>query len=283
MKKYIAVFFFLIAALLVCFTPVSAEHFQAEVLPHKISPGEAFIVKVTGMKTIHLPSASLAKKKLNFSSCGEGCFIAIGAVGLKTKPGIYTIKVRAGKKKKNLKLNVMHTIFPTLKLTLHEDKVFLNPDDLRRAKSEKKRLQSIFQKVSDRLWDSGFILPLENEISTVFGAKRILNHKRISVHRGVDIQGCDGEGVKASNAGRIVLADELFFGGNTIILDHGQGIYTIYMHLSKFNVKLGDIISKGNVIGLVGSSGRSTGPHLHFGVKVLNINTDPVSFTELEL
>jgi murein DD-endopeptidase MepM/ murein hydrolase activator NlpD len=125
------------------------------------------------------------------------------------------------------------------------------------------------------------MLPLENETSTLFGTKRILNKKRVSVHKGLDIKW--EEEVKASNSGRVVLAEELFFGGNTIILDHGQGIYTIYMHLSEFNITPEDIISKGDVIGLVGSSGRSTGPHLHFGVKVLNINTNPISLVKLNL
>jgi len=152
-----------------------------------------------------------------------------------------------------------------------------------RAKREDKRLKSICQIVSERLWEGKFILPLENDISTVFGTKRIINQKMISIHRGVDLKGQEGEEVKASNSGRAVLAEELFFGGNTIILDHGQGIYTIYMHLSKFNVKPEDIILKGDIIGFVGSSGRSTGPHLHFGVKVMDINTNPVSLAKLNL
>ncbi len=125
------------------------------------------------------------------------------------------------------------------------------------------------------------MLPLENETSTLFGTKRILNKKRVSVRKGLDIKG--EEEVKASNSGRVVLAEELFFGGNTIILDHGQGIYTIYMHLAEFNITPEDIISKGDVIGFEGSSGRSTGPHLHFGVKVLNINTNPISLVKLNL
>jgi murein DD-endopeptidase MepM/ murein hydrolase activator NlpD len=79
------------------------------------------------------------------------------------------------------------------------------------------------------------------------------------------------------------LAEELFFGGNTVILDHGQGIYTIYMHLSKFNVSPGDTVSKGDVIGLVGSTGRATGPHLHFGAKVTGINVNPASLINLKL
>jgi murein DD-endopeptidase MepM/ murein hydrolase activator NlpD len=133
------------------------------------------------------------------------------------------------------------------------------------------------------MWEGKFIAPLENEISTVFGTKRVMNEKWTSVHRGMDIRGKEGEQVRASNSGKVVLSEELFYGGNTLVLDHGQGIFSVYMHLSGFNVKSGDIVSKGDAIGLVGSSGRSTGPHLHFGVKVVGINVNPVSLMKLEL
>lgn len=274
---------FSVSVFFIFFTYTPADAFQADVLPYEISPGEAFIIKVTGAKTSRLPSALLAGKKFYFSSCGKGCFVAIGAVEMKTKPGVYTIRVKIGKKRRNLNLIVKHTRFQTIKLDLPDDKVFLSPENLRRVKREDRRLKSTCRMVSDRLWEGSFILPLENDISTEFGTKRIINNKRISVHKGVDIKGQEGEEVKASNNGRVVLAEELFFGGNTIILDHGQGIYTIYTHLSKFNVEPRYVVSKGEIIGFVGSSGRSTGPHLHFGVRVLNINTNPVSFVELDL
>ncbi|NWF76612.1 MAG: M23 family metallopeptidase [Nitrospirae bacterium] len=87
----------------------------------------------------------------------------------------------------------------------------------------------------------------------------------------------------ASNSGKVVFKRELFFGGKTIIIDHGDGIYTIYMHLSKYNVKLHEIVPKGFIIGYVGFTGRSTGPHLHFGVKISKINVNPISLFELEL
>jgi len=282
MKKHSVILVFL-SLVFVFSTHAYAHAFQAEILPFEISSGEAFTIKVTSTRSSKLPIASLNGKQFYFSSCGEGCFVAIGAIGIETKPGVYTIALRVGKKKKNLQLVVKHISYPTLSLTLPEDKVFLSTENLRRAKREAKKLKSICQIVSDRFWEGSFILPLENDITTVYGTKRIINRKMISVHKGVDIEGQDGMEVKASNNGRIVLAEELFFGGNTIIIDHGKGIYTIYMHLLKFNVKPQDIVSKGDIIGLVGSSGRSSGPHLHFGVKVMNMNINPVSLIKLDL
>jgi murein DD-endopeptidase MepM/ murein hydrolase activator NlpD len=260
-----------------------AASFKAEIYPRRISPGDAFRIKVTGGQKLQLPSASLAGKTFYFTGCGENCFVAIGAIDLNAKTGGHSVKVTAGTNQRSVRLSVKKTRFPELRITLPEEKVTLSPEDLEVVKKENERLKAIFQTVSTKLWEGDFIRPLENDTSTVFGAKRIMNGKMISIHRGMDIKGCAGEEVRASNSGRIVLAEELFFGGNTVIIDHGQGIYTVYMHLSKLSVKPDSIVLKGDVIGLVGSTGRSTGPHLHFGVKVQDMNINPVSLLKLQL
>jgi len=280
----LSTFFLFVFSAFSCFESTPVNAFHAEVLPHEINQGNAFIIKVTDVPaSTPPPVADLSSKRLYFSRCGDACFIALGAIEMKTKPGTYTMNIFVGKQKKTLKLTINPTDFPTLNLTLPDDKVFLSPENLKRVKKEDKKLQSLFQIVSEKLWDGRFILPLVNDFSTVFGTKRIMNKKRESVHRGLDIRGKMGEKVTASNHGRVVLAEELFFGGNTVIIDHGQGIYTIYMHLSEINVQPGNTISKGDTVGFVGASGRATGPHLHFGVKVLNVNTNPVSIIELNL
>jgi len=274
---------FLTSAIIVFFTCITAYAFHAEISPSEIKPGDAFVIKINDAETSHLPAASLKGRRFYFSRCGESCFAAIGTVGIRTKPGSYIIKLRVEKKTKNLQLIVTQKSFTTIKFTLPDKQVFLSKKDLKRVKKENKKLKQIFQKVSQSHYEGSFILPLENDISTLFGIKRILNEKWISIHKGVDVTGKEGEEVKASNNGRIALAEELFFGGNTVILDHGLGIYTIYMHLSNFNVNVGEMVSKGDIIGFVGSSGRSTGPHLHFGVKVMNMSANPVSLIELNL
>ncbi len=285
-KNYMKKFIFLSSlflAFLIFFTSQPIEAFHAEVSPNEIEPGEAFFIRLTDAKTEQLPTASLIKKRFHFSRCEENCFISIGTVGIETKPGIYPIKLKVGKKKKSISIVVKDTSFSTIELTLPEDQVILSPENLRRVKKENRRVKSICKAVSKRLWEGSFILPLENGISSTYGTRRIFNNKHISVHRGIDIAGEEGDKVMASNKGRVIFTEELFLGGNTIILDHGQGIYTIYMHLSKFNSKPLDIVSKGDTIGFLGSTGRSTDPHLHFGVKVMNINTNPVSLVELDL
>lgn len=258
-----------------------ADAFQATLLPSQINPGDAFLLKVSKAREPEIPAAFLDGKEIPFNRCGEDCFIAIGAVALETKPGRHTIHLHIREKSMRLSLVVKRMRFPTLFLTLPKEKVFLGPDDLERAEREEERLRLLWMTMTERLWEGTFLFPLEHSVSTAFGTKRTMNRKVTSTHTGVDIRGKEGDEVKASNKGRVVLAEELFFGGNTVILDHGQGIFTMYMHLSSFSVKSEDIVSKGDIIGYVGSSGRSSGPHLHFGVKLLGISVNPVSFVKL--
>jgi murein DD-endopeptidase MepM/ murein hydrolase activator NlpD len=110
-----------------------------------------------------------------------------------------------------------------------------------------------------------------------------MNKKKTSVHRGTDFRGKTGTPVRALNSGTVVLSEDLFYGGNTLIIDHGMGLYSVYMHLSKFNTKKGEKVSKGDLVGFVGSSGRATGPHLHLSVKLNGISVNPESLFKLAL
>lgn len=264
-------------------TCTSVFAFRVELSPDAVSPGDPFVVKVTGTDDRQVPTASLKKKTFPFSRYDDDGFVGIGAVDVTTTPGVYFLTVKVGGKKKKIKLTVERTVFRTQKLTLPRNKVSPSREDSQRVKRENRKLKGLFSKVSERIWHGEFILPLPNEISTGFGTKRIMNRKWKVIHKGLDIRGQEGEEVKAANNGRVALAEELFYGGNTVVLDHGQGIYTVYMHLSRFNLGIDDLVSKGDVIGLVGMTGRATGPHLHFGVKVMNLNANPVSFMELPL
>ncbi len=257
--------------------------YRVSVVPSAIRPGDAFAVKVEGAENSGEPSALFHEKPLYFSSCGDGCYIAIGAADISTEPGEHSVLLTIDGRKTNLDVVVKKAEFPTIHLTLPPGQVFLSQEDQERANREAAALKKIWPVISERLWKGKFSKPLDNDVSTVFGVKRIMNKKKTSLHRGVDFRGTTGEPVLAFNRGRVVLADDLFYGGKTVILDHGQGIYSIYMHLSEFNVNVNDILSRGAVVGRVGSSGRATGPHLHFGVKVQSVNTNPLSFMELDL
>lgn len=276
----------LILLIFQAFSPAAASAFEARLSSDSVFQGDPFLVAVTfealeDAKTA--PEAVFEGSELLFGSCGKGCFLAVASAGLEASPGRYEVRVKAGDETKSLPLAVKEGAFPVQRLTLPKDKVTLSPEDEERANREARKLRELWGRAGGRLWQGGFIMPLDNDYSTAFGTKRIMNDVKNSVHTGLDIRGAQGEKVRAANSGRVALAEELFFGGNTLVLDHGQGIYTIYMHLSGFNASVGQVVEKGSVIGFVGATGRSTGPHLHFGVKVNSANVNPVAMSKLPL
>ena len=169
--------------------------------------------------------------------------------------------------------------------SLQVAKQFVEPDpeQLKRGQEEQKRLRVIFASVTpDRLWQGSFRIPLDGVASGKnFGKRRILNGQAGSPHGGVDLPGVTGTPVYAAQGGRIVLAEELFFSGNTVVIDHGLGIYTLYGHLSEIAVKSGDEVSLGALLGKVGATGRVTGPHLHWGLTVSRARVDPLQIVKL--
>jgi len=128
---------------------------------------------------------------------------------------------------------------------------------------------------------SEFILPIESFITSDFGKARVYNDTLKGYHSGTDFRAKVGTPIKASNDGVVCLVKDRFYSGGTVLIDHGQGIYTCYFHMSKFDVKVSQKIKKGEIIGLSGKSGRVSGPHLHFGVRVAGVQVDPLQFLAL--
>jgi len=149
---------------------------------------------------------------------------------------------------------------------------------LQRVIRESRLLRQILHQVTPKKFkEEKLYPPLKNlSISTPFGARRIINGKKRSIHWGTDFRAKKGTPVHAALSGKVVLARNLYFTGNTVVIDHGLGIHTLYAHLSKINVKEGQFVKAGQVIGKVGSTGRSTGPHLHFGFYVEGERADPM-------
>ncbi len=159
-----------------------------------------------------------------------------------------------------------------------------NEEDLAlKIKNEKEFLSRIYTRVSQRMWDGDFILPVKSykNIKWNFGYKREINGYLAGQHKGIDISARRGTPVLASGSGIVVVARKFTLEGNLVVIDHGTGVFSIYAHLSKFHVKEGDFVRKGQIIGRVGSTGRSTGPHLHFGIKVAGVDVDPQIFMNI--
>ncbi len=126
-----------------------------------------------------------------------------------------------------------------------------------------------------------FIYPIESKITSSFGTKRVYNGQLKSYHSGTDFKAPIGTPIKAVNDGVIVISENRFYAGNSIVIDHGQGLYSCYFHLSKMNFKEGELVKRGEIIGLSGDTGRVTGPHLHFSFRVHGIQVDPLQLLQL--
>jgi hypothetical protein len=173
--------------------------------------------------------------------------------------------------------------FPLRKLWVEQEFVTPPQDVLDRIQWESELLGQIYDIFTPQwLGEGPFIMPSDGEANPNFGERRIFNNEPRSPHSGVDISSPYGEPVRASNSGKVVLAKDLYFAGKTVIIDHGLGVFTSYLHFSKIKAKRGDLVRKGDVIGEIGATGRVTGPHLHWGVKVSGSRVDPFSLLTLK-
>src|ERR1700686_5180321 len=213
---------------------------------------------------------------------------ALLGVDLELKPENYALTLTA-KTESAKEISCSATIdvkqgkFATESLKVAPNFVEPNPEQLARAEAERQRLRAIFATITpERLWEGSFRYPLAR-ITTGgnFGKRRILNGQPGSPHSGVDFPAPAGTPVYAAQRGRVVLAEPLYFSGNTVILDHGLGLYTLYGHFSQIDVKPGDLVETGAVLGKVGATGRVTGPHLHWGLTVNRARVDALSVVAL--
>ena len=200
---------------------------------------------------------------------------AILGVDLEKAPGTYPLVVHVqttgGQQDAcTLQIPVRAGKFATERLQVGKEFVEPSPEQIQRANEERDKLRAIFDQVTpEKLWDGDFRVPLDGVTTGGnFGKRRVLNGQPGSPHSGVDFPAVTGTPVHAAQSGRVALAQELFFSGNTVVVDHGLGIYTFYGHLSEIDVKVGDALQSGQVLGKVGATGRVTGPHLHWGLTV---------------
>ncbi len=171
-------------------------------------------------------------------------------------------------------------------VTLRVARKFLEPDaeTLARIKQEQELKREAFHRISgNRFWNGSFSAPVANIVTESFGVRRTFNRKLQSVHQGLDFRAETGTPVQAMNSGEVILAREMFFEGGFVVINHGQGLLTMYMHLSQINVKEGDRLAKSQVLGLSGATGRATAPHLHVGVRWQSVYLDPATLLQLPL
>ncbi len=204
-------------------------------------------------------------------------------VDLDTKPGEHAadavLTMDDGRvERREILIKVVAKAFPTTTLKVEERFVELGKADLERSRRESKETEAIYARITtDLVPEERFTVPIPGVVGRNFGERRIFNGQPRAPHAGADLHAASGTPVHATNRGRVVLAKPLFFTGNTVILDHGLGIYSIYAHLSRIDARSGAIVKNGQIIGLVGATGRVTAPHLHWAMRVQGARVDPFS------
>ncbi len=218
-----------------------------------------------------------------------GAFIAYIGLDLGLKPGSYSVEAAALTEEGNLcsaqrEIHILPKEFPVKRLRVDEKYVTPPSEVMERIRTESALLGSVFSIYTEEwLGEGSFVLPTEGEAAPNFGERRYFNDQPRSPHSGIDVSSPMGTPVRASNSGRVVLAAELYFAGNTVVVDHGLGIFSFYGHFSKLRTVRGARVRKGDVIGEVGSTGRVTGPHLHWSVRIRGSRVDPLSLMSLVL
>lgn len=281
---------FLIPILLVSTGKASyaENNLRLEYLPKVVKQGDVCLIKALGPALLKSIYGEFQGERFRMTFVAQnGAYEGLIGIDMSTRPGTYEIKVFAidGDSRvysSTLSLKVGKVNFGIQKLWLPSYMVDLDAETLERVNKEARKVQALFQAFRDeRLWSGPFIRPVEGELSTAFGLNRIINGQIRNPHSGVDLRAEAGTPVLASNSGMVVLVDEFFFSGKSVILDHGWGLYSMYYHLSETLVKEGDGVSKGAMLGRVGSTGRSTGPHLHWGIRMNGARVDPFSLLKI--
>jgi murein DD-endopeptidase MepM/ murein hydrolase activator NlpD len=267
--------------LLVAFPCLGEDVAKVSWFPQEVKQGDVLSVMVKTKAKVVSVAGDWAETAVYFYKQEQGGFAGIAGVDLTTPPGPHRLRVEVKDRKGRsfeqvFEVQVEAGGFEVQRLKLPPEMVDLKGEALSRVLAENKRLMEIFNQVRpERLWHLPFIKPVDGPITGPFGLRRIINGQDRSPHNGVDIAAQLGAKVAACNSGMVAFAQELYLSGKTIIIDHGFGLYSMYFHLSEMRVKEGDAVAIGDCIGLVGATGRVTGPHLHWGIRLVKARVDP--------
>jgi murein DD-endopeptidase MepM/ murein hydrolase activator NlpD len=252
-----------------------------ELAPSTARPGDVVLVRVTGAP--EAPHGTLAGRELAFWEAGPGEWRALSPLAIETSPGAVPVRIRAGGAALQADLAVVEPGFAHHAITL--DKKYVEPPRSvkKRIEADRKAFARAFaQPFAPPLFAGEFEWPRRAATSGRYGDQRVLNGKVASVHYGLDITGPRGAPVAAANDGQVVATREAYFSGNTVVLWHGAGLYTVYFHLDRILVRQGQRVRAGETLGELGATGRATGPHLHWGVKVDGLYVDPTSLLAID-
>lgn len=190
-------------------------------------------------------------------------------------------KIIKNGKKIAFEIGILQGDYIKEQIQVSNDKVHYSKEVAKRIEKEKNDMLKVYGTYTKgRLWEKPFILPLDSAITSPYGSARVFNGAIKSYHGGTDLRASIGTPVKAINDGIVALVQERFLSGNSVVINHGEGVYSVYFHLSEFAVKKGDKIKQGQVIAKSGDTGRVSGAHLHFGIVINGTNVNPIDFIQ---
>jgi murein DD-endopeptidase MepM/ murein hydrolase activator NlpD len=251
-----------------------------------LQPGELVVVTLSfPAQPSKVRIAAFGKEWPTFIA-GEADLRALVGIDVEQRPGRHELVVDAflgsAPVRETRTLIVRPKTFATRTLRVSPDFVDPPPALRERIDLEARRIRAAYaQSTQERLWRSPFMRPVPQVESSGFGRRSVFNGKPRNRHTGTDFASPEGTPIEAPNSGRIVLADNLYFTGNTVIVDHGLGLISTLAHLSTLDVRQGDSVAAGQIIGRVGATGRVTGPHLHWALRLSGAAVDPLSALEL--
>lgn len=255
--------------------------------PPSIRPGTLFQIDVDGAD-LKSAAATVGSRVFPLYEAGPGRFRGFATVPIDHRAGrkLVHVAVVGGDleaRSASVPLEILARKVASQKLTVNAKFTSPSARHVAQMKSDRKALRACYQvPFGPPRFSKGFVDPLGNERGSRFGERRVFNGRTRSRHWGLDIDGRMGEPVRAANDGLVVLARPCFMSGLTVIVSHGAGLFTGYFHFSRFEAKVGQTVRRGEVLGYVGSTGRSTGPHLHFSAKLHGALIDPEALLDFE-
>ncbi len=283
-----------VAILCFCVALCHAAGFSVKDQPARLVNGAPVLFQVKSSTRLESLNGTWLGHRIEFSfDSSSRTWFALAGVSVETAPGWYALELtgeKTGSKGPSKevtysrKFAVARATYPKVELTVAKQFTEPNPEQVKEIEEgQKVKKDYLNRETPEREWDGNFDAPAHAAISDVFGTQRVFNGKTQSTHLGLDFRVPTGTAVAAMNAGTVLLARLLYFEGNCVVIDHGQGLMTIYMHLSQFSVKEGEHVKRGEQVGLSGGTGRATGPHLHVAVRWQGTYLDPAQLIKLRL
>jgi murein DD-endopeptidase MepM/ murein hydrolase activator NlpD len=243
-----------------------------------IGPGDLFRIDVIADASERISATFLAETLMFGFDNQRGTWTALAGVDLETQPGSYVLEI--ARDNSGVMTRTIHVVPKSFRIRrLRVPDGFVNPsaDAVDQIARDVATLADTYARSTPPRWTGAFVLPVDGTPTSNFGVRSYYNGVRRAPHAGVDFVAEPGTPIRATNHGTVALAAPLYFTGNTIVIDHGARLFSIFAHLSEFHVKPGDVVMPETVVGLVGATGRATGPHLHWGVRLNGARVDPLS------